>query len=229
MRFELPVLGDPTRPLRPGKALAAGKNYRAHSEAMADGQAPEKPLLFMKPASALVAPGGHGWYPPGCESLHPEAELVVVVGRRAAGIRVEGAMDHVLGFAAGLDMTDRGWQARAKAAGYPWEYAKAYDGSALLGPVVPRERVPDWRRLRVRVLAGDGELLQEADPAAMTLGVPELLAHASERFTLEEGDLLFTGAPAGTRPVEPGGELVLELVGFSRTCFQVLRERPGAP
>lgn len=229
MPLELPVHGHPGQVVRPSKAVAAGKNYRAHVAAMADGQSPPAPVLFLKPPSALVAPGGHAWYPPDCEDLHPEAELVVVMGRRAAGLHPDQALDHVLGFAAGLDMTDRGWQRQAKQAGYPWEFAKAFDGSAPVGPVVLAEEAPEWRLLKVRVRTAAGELLQEADPGLMILGVPELVAHASARFTLEPGDLVFTGAPARTAPVRPGDELLLELSDFTRTRFRVLRERPEVP
>lgn len=227
-RAGLTVLGEPgTRPVV-GKILCAGKNYQEHVRALGDPAPEGRPVFFAKPPSALVGPGEGPWLPPGCASLHPEAELVMVIGRRCRDVPEDRALDHLLGWAAGLDMTDRGWQAEAKQKGWPWEWAKGYDGSAVLGEVVPVERVPSWEELRVR-LRVDGELCQEADPRRMTHSPARLLALISERITLEPGDLVFTGAPAGTAPVEAGAELELTLSDLTLTRVRVTTSRDARP
>lgn len=214
------------KPPAPTKIVCAGKNYAAHVAAMGDGPAPAAPLLFLKPPSALVRAPGTTWRPPGCRELHPEVELVAVIGRRAAGVAAEDALAHVAGYAAGLDMTDRVLQRELKDKGQPWEVAKAFDGAAVLGPVLPAEAVADWRRLAVFLEVG-GERLQQVDPALMSTALPALIAHASARFTLEPGDLLFTGAPGATEPVAAGAVLRFGIEGQPAAEVTVSEERPG--
>lgn len=230
-----PALGLPV-----GKILCLGRNYGAHVKAMAAApgggspQAPAgpdraSPVLFSKPSSALVRPGGALWLPPGCERLEPEAELVLVVGRAGHDLAPEAAADYLYGYAAGLDMTDRTAQETAKQKGHPWDVAKGFDGSAALTPVVPAARVPDWRDLRM-VLDRAGTRMQEGRAGDMLLGVGEILALASRRFALAPGDLVFTGAPAGTPPVDDGDRLELGLLGrdgetLARGTFEISRDR----
>lgn len=226
MLRHLPVHADDDPPRTAGRVLAVAKNYRAHVDAMGEGPAPGEAVFFAKPPEALRFPGEPLWHPPEAD-LHPEAELVAVIGRVARGVTADQALDHVAGFAAGLDMTDRRWQARAKQKGWPWERAKAFDGSAALGPVVPVARAGDWQQLVVG-LEVDGEPAQQADPRFMLRGVPELIAEASQRFTLRPGDLIYTGAPAGTATVEAGATLTLSLGDLWRGDFPVSAERwPG--
>ena len=209
------------------KIVCAGKNYAAHVQAMGDGPAPEAPLLFLKPSTALVRAPGTTWLPPGCEELHPEVELVAVIGRRAAGVAPEDALDCVEGFAAGLDMTDRALQRQLKQKGHPWEIAKAFDGAAVLGPVLPASAVQDWRHLEVFLCDDSGERLQRVDPALMSTPLPELVAHASARFTLDPGDLLFPGAPGSTAPVQAGAALRFGIQGQEAAEVSITTERPS--
>lgn len=208
------------------KIVCAGKNYAAHVAAMGDGPAPPAPLLFLKPETALARTPGTTWLPPGCVELHPEVELVAVIGRRAAGVSPEEALEYVSGFAAGLDMTDRALQRELKEKGHPWELAKAFDGAAPLGPVLAADTVEDWRDLKV-YLEIAGERLQQVDPRLMSTPLPALVAHASRRFTLEPGDLLFTGAPGATAPVPAGAALVFGIEGHEAGRVVVGDERPG--
>jgi 2-keto-4-pentenoate hydratase/2-oxohepta-3-ene-1,7-dioic acid hydratase in catechol pathway len=212
--------------LEPSKIVCAGKNYAAHVAAMGDGPAPAAPLLFLKPPSALAR--GAVWLPPGCTELHPEVELVAVIGRRATGVGPEEALEYVAGYAAGLDMTDRALQRQLKEKGHPWELAKAFDGAAALGPLLPAEAGDDWRTLEV-FLEVDGERLQRVDPSLMSTALPELVAHASARFTLEPGDLLFTGAPGATAPVSAGAVLCFGIEGQDTAEVTVSRERGTLP
>ncbi len=223
----LPWTDTSRPPLSPGKVLAVGKNYAEHVAALGEPAPTGQPLVFMKPREALVPPGGCLWYPPGCQDLHPEAELVLVVGATLRDASPETCLEAIAGYAAGLDMTDRGWQRLAKQKGWPWERAKAYDGSAAVGRLVPRARAGDWRDLRV-VLHQDGREVQRADPNSMTWTPGPLLSAVSGTFTLSPGDLVFTGAPAGTAAVAPGCRLELEIPGFGRDAFTISARRPAA-
>ncbi len=209
-----------------GRVFCAGKNYSAHIRAMDDGQNPERPLLFLKPSAALVRPQQGIWVPPEGENLHPEAELVVVLKDTLRGATPEEAMQAVYGYAPGIEMTDRGFQSEAKKAGYPWEFGKSYDGSAGVGPIVAAEKCGPWDTLTVLLTDQLGEVLQEAKPAFMRMGVPTLLSFISQRFTLQAGDVVFTGAPAGTKQIQAGDRLQLKLADFEAVEFEVTTERP---
>jgi len=188
-----------------GKIVGVGRNYAAH---VAEMNAPRtgKPLLFLKPSTALVPDGGEVLLPHGAGAVHHEVELVVVIGKRGKAIPVDAALDHVLGYAVGLDMTLRDLQSEAKSRGEPWCVAKGFDGSAPVSPVVTRDAVGDGSGLEIE-LDLNGERRQEGNTSRMLYGVAELIAFASRWFTLEPGDLVFTGTPAGVGPVEPGDRL----------------------
>jgi 2-keto-4-pentenoate hydratase/2-oxohepta-3-ene-1,7-dioic acid hydratase in catechol pathway len=188
-----------------GKIIGVGRNYAAH---VAEMNAPRtgKPLLFLKPSTALVTDGGEVPLPDGAGAVHHEVELVAVIGRPGKAIPVERALDHVMGYAVGLDMTLRDLQSEAKSRGEPWCVAKGFDGSAPVSPVVARDAVGDGSGLEIE-LKINGERRQEGNTSQMLYGVAELVAFASRWFTLESGDLIFTGTPAGVGPVNPGDRL----------------------
>lgn len=192
-----------------GKIIAVGRNYREHAREMgASGEEP--PLLFLKPASALVPDGGVVRRPSFSLSLHHEVEIVVAIGRGGKHIPEEVALEHVLGYAVGLDMTLRDVQAEAKRRGHPWAVAKGFDTSAPLSMVVRASAVPDPTALELE-LRVNGELRQTGRAADMILSIPALIAFVSGIFTLDPGDLLFTGTPAGVGEVFPGDELTATL------------------
>jgi 2-keto-4-pentenoate hydratase/2-oxohepta-3-ene-1,7-dioic acid hydratase in catechol pathway len=188
-----------------GKIVGVGRNYAAH---VAEMNAPRtgKPLLFLKPSTALVPEGGEVPLPAGAGAVHHEVELVVVIGEAGKAIPVERALGHVLGYAVGLDMTLRDLQSEAKSRGEPWCVAKGFDGSAPVSSVVLRDAVGDGSALEIS-LDVNGERRQQGNTSQMLYGVAELVAFASRWFTLEPGDLLFTGTPSGVGPVEPGDRL----------------------
>lgn len=201
------------RRLRVGKILAVGRNYADHVAEM--GHAPAAPpVLFMKPASAIVHDGGIVRLPEGAGAVHHEVEMVVVVGDAGRAIPERDAMDHVLGYAVGLDLTLRDMQGEAKKKGEPWSIAKGFDGSAPVSLVVPKDDVGDPHALELS-LEVNGERRQASSTARMLHRVPALVAYASKFITLETGDLIFTGTPAGVGPVRAGDRLVaaLERVG----------------
>jgi len=202
--------------LRVGKILAVGRNYAAHIEEM---NAPRtgRPVIFSKPSTALVDDGGVTPLPAGAGEVHHEVELVVVIGEPGKSIPVERAMDHVLGYAVGLDMTLRDMQSAAKKRGEPWCVAKGFDGSAPVSAVVPREAVGDGSGLSI-TLDVNGQPRQQGNTDQMLYSVAELIAYVSRWFTLERGDMIFTGTPSGVGPVKDGDvlEASLERVGTLR-------------
>ena len=202
--------------IRVGKIVAVGRNYSDHIREM--GNAPSaEPVIFLKPPSALVLDGGEILLPSGLGEVHHEVELVALIGRGGKRIAVDRAAEHVLGYAVGLDLTLRDLQAAAKAKGEPWAVAKGFDTSAGLSLVAPKEATGDERALAIR-LTVNGETRQSASTAQMLHSVAELIAQVSRLMTLERGDLLYTGTPAGVGPVLPGDvlEASIEKVGVLR-------------
>jgi len=195
--------------IRVGKILAVGRNYADHIAEM--GNAPTAPpVLFLKPPSALVHDGGVVTLPEGMGSVHHEVELVVVIGLAGRAIAEADAMEHVLGYAVGLDLTLRDVQNEAKKKGEPWDLAKGFDGSAPVSLVVPRERAGDVSNLPIS-LDVNGQRRQDGSTAQMLHGVAQLVSYASRWITLTHGDLLFTGTPSGVGPLVAGDSVVARL------------------
>ncbi len=206
--------------LRVGKIVAVGRNYAAHVAEMGNAEA-SPPVVFFKPSTAIVQDGGVVRIPSGLGSVHHEVEMVVAIGRSGCRIPAESAMEHVLGYAVGLDLTLRDLQSAAKKAGEPWALAKGFDGSAPVSPVVPRERVGDGSGLEI-ALEVNGEVRQKGSTSHMIHDVAHLVALASRLVTLERGDLLFTGTPEGVGPIVPGDVLEASLakVGTLRVTVE---------
>jgi len=206
-----------------GKILGIGRNYADHIKEMG---APKSgpPVIFLKPASAIVHDGGEVRLPAGAGEVHHEVELVVAIGTPGKAIPEKRALDHVLGYAVGLDMTLRELQGRAKERGEPWSLAKGFDTSAPLSAIVARKDVGDGSGLKI-TLDVNGERRQEADTSQMLRSVAELIAHASRLMTLERGDLLYTGTPAGVGPVKAGDLLVAAIEKIGTLSVTVAAER----
>ncbi len=149
-------------------------------------------------AHAVVA------YPPETSDFHHEIELVVALGKGGRDIDPSDAVDHVFGYATGIDLTRRDLQAEAKKTGRPWDWAKGFDRSAPISPIVPvkaRPFDPTWGAIRLSV---DGEVRQEGDLAEQIWPVRDIIAAISRSMVLQPGDLIMTGTPAGVGPLEPG-------------------------
>jgi len=187
--------------VRVGKIVAVGRNYAEHAAEM--GAPGEPPVLFLKPASSLARDMDVLPVPTSAGELHHEVELVVVIGKPGKAIAVERALEHVLGYAVGLDLTLRDLQKAAKERGEPWALAKGFDGAAPVSAVVERDAVGDGSGLAI-FLDVNGERRQEGNTDQMIRSVPEIVAHVSSWMTLERGDLLFTGTPEGVGPLQPG-------------------------
>jgi len=207
------ILRSSGEPRAVGKILAVGRNYAEHIVEMG-GTPATPPVLFLKPTTALVGDGASVELPRDAGAVHHEVELVALVGERGRAIPIERALDHVAGFAVGIDLTLRDLQARAKERGEPWSEAKGFDGSAPVSEVAPRSEVGDGSGLEI-ALTVNGQTRQTGNTSQMLRAVPELVASCSRFMTLEPGDLIFTGTPSGVGPVHPGDvlEARIERVG----------------
>ena len=188
------VAGNTARfPVR--RIFCVGRNYAEHAREMGHDPQAEPPFFFTKPADAVVQSGTTIPYPPATADLHHEAELVVALGSGGAFLLEDAALSLVWGYAAGNDLTRRDLQAGAKAARRPWDMAKAFDRSAVIGPVRPYSiGAAPTGRIACHV---DGTLRQQADLADMIWPVAGIIAHLSRMVILQAGDLIFTGTPAG--------------------------------
>jgi 2-keto-4-pentenoate hydratase/2-oxohepta-3-ene-1,7-dioic acid hydratase in catechol pathway len=204
-------------PVRPSKIVCVGLNYRAHiaeSLSVAPGAAPpEEPVLFLKPPSAVIASGDLIRYPHGVTRLDPEAELAVVIGRRARAVRAESALDHVAGLTCFNDVSARNYQKQDG----QWTRAKGFDTFAPLGPWVATGLPSAGRAVECRV---NGEVRQQGNTSQLIFAVPFLVSFISHVMTLEPGDVIATGTPAGIAAVQVGDEIEVEVEGVG-----VLRNR----
>ena len=187
------------------RIYCVGRNYEEHAKEMGfTGREP--PFFFAKPADALlpVAEGtGEMPYPPATRDLHHEMELVVAIGRRGRRIAAADAVAHIWGYAVGLDMTRRDLQNEAKKQGRPWCTGKAFDQSAPIGVLHPIGKTGELTRGAI-TLKVNGELRQKGDLADLIWNVAETIEHLSALWTLQPGDLVYSGTPAGVNAVVRG-------------------------
>ena len=196
-----------------------GRNYAEHAREMGADPAAAEPIFFSKPAAALLQ-SERVRYPADTAELHHEVELVVALGQGGRNLDAEAALACVGFYAVGVDLTRRDVQARAKAAGHPWEMSKAFDQSAPLGLLVPASDFALNPAAEIRLQVG-GERRQSARLGDMIWNVGQLLALLSARVTLQPGDLVFTGTPAGVGPLRPGEQVVAEVEGLPALQFQI--------
>ena len=218
----LPVDGtDAAFPV--ARVFCVGRNYAEHAVEMGHDPDREPPFFFMKPASAVVPPGGGPLpFPVATEDLHHEIELVVALGSGGASIPVEVALQHVFGYTIGLDMTRRDLQARAKEMGRPWDMGKGFDRSAPMGVLRPVAAIghPTAGGISLRV---NGEPRQSGDLAQQIWKVPETIAYLSTLVELRPGDLIMTGTPAGVGRVVAGDVLEGEIEGVGALRVEYAR------
>ena len=218
----LPVVGtDSLFPVR--RVYCVGRNYAAHAREMGFDPDREPPFYFGKPADAVipVAPGETLAlpYPSLTKNFHYEAELVVALGKGGADIPLDQALDHVWGYAVGLDMTRRDLQIKMREMGRPWEIGKAFDASAPIGPIHPAASVGHFTDAKIW-LTVNGKEKQNSNVSHLIWSVAETIADLSHYFRLEPGDLIYSGTPEGGGPVIAGD--VME-VGIDRLGTIVAR------
>jgi len=189
------------------KIFCVGRNYAEHAKELGNAL-PEAPVIFMKPESALLAPGAKFEYPSFTSDLHYEIELVLRIGKTAKNIPAANALSCVDAITVGIDFTARDVQAGLKSKGLPWEKAKAWDNSAIVGEWKPfnAEANADGAEILFS-LTKNGQTAQSGTTLDMIYSFETLLEHISGYFTLSPGDLVYTGTPAGVGPCLPGDTL----------------------
>lgn len=201
----LPILGRDQRfPVH--RILCVGQNYAAHAREM--GQARAEPFFFSKPADALVCDGADPTYPSATQDLHHEVELVCAIGE-------EG---RIVGWAVGCDLTRRDLQAAAKAAGRPWDAAKGFDQSAPCGALTLGDLPDPAAAITLRV---NGQARQSGRLDDMVWSPDEIVRKAATLWTVQPGDLIFTGTPEGVGPLMPGDRVEAAIEGLSPLSFTV--------
>ena len=199
------------------RIYCVGRNYAEHAKEMGfTGR--ELPFFFLKPADAAlpVAAGATGRmpYPTLTANLHHEIELVVAIGKGGANIKAQDAKQHIWGYAVGLDMTRRDLQNEAKKQGRPWSIGKGFDASAPIGPITPAAQAGDVERAAIW-LQVNGADRQRSNVDQLIWNIGEIIEHISAAWTLQPGDLIFTGTPEGVGAVARGDVLEGGISGLS--------------
>jgi len=212
----LPVAGSEDRyPVR--RIYCIGRNYAEHAREMGMDER-DPPFFFMKPADAIVQNGETIPYPPQTSNYHYEGELVVAIGKTATDVSVEDANDCIYGYGVGLDMTRRDVQIAAREVGRPWDMGKGFDNSAPCSEIHTVAEIGHPAEGRIH-LTVNGETRQDGDIKDMIWNVPESISYLSGLVTLEPGDLIMTGTPAGVGPVVSGETMVVSVDGVTElTC-----------
>lgn len=187
------------------KIVCVGRNYVAHARELGN-EVPTDPVIFIKPATALLEEGAAFTIPEFAHEIHYECELVLRIAQKVRQLEKKDALRCVDAITAGIDFTARALQQQLKKKGLPWEKAKAFDGAAVVGKWMPAEQFHNKKDIHF-CLYKNKAIVQQATTAQMIFDFETLLSHISMYFTLEPGDLVFTGTPAGVGPVEPGDVL----------------------
>jgi fumarylpyruvate hydrolase len=211
----LPVLGGGVFPVR--RFYCVGRNYVEHIREMNEADEREPPFFFQKPRDSIVQDGTTVPYPPLTSDF--EGELVLAIGKPGRQIAVERALDHIFGYAAGIDLTRRDRQRDARDMRLPWEIGKSFDASAPCGVITP---AADGHRTRGTItLSVNGAERQRGELSQLIWNGPEIIAQLSRQVALGIGDLIFTGTPAGVGTLVPGDEIVLAIEGLAPLTISI--------
>lgn len=194
-----------------GKIVCVGRNYAAHAKEL-NNPIPSEPILFIKPASSAVDLSPGFSIPEDQGSVHHELEIAILIGQPLMNANNEQVAESIAGIGLGLDLTLRDVQAKLKEKGHPWERAKSFDGACPLTGFVslPQFSNDDWQSISLDFglkLEKNGQLQQQGSSADMLFAILPLIAHMSEHFSLQPGDVILTGTPAGVGPLEQGDNL----------------------
>ncbi|PWB55368.1 MAG: 2-hydroxyhepta-2,4-diene-1,7-dioate isomerase [Anaerolineales bacterium] len=203
-------------PILPGKIICVGRNYTEHIKET-NAEVPTTPLLFLKPPSAVIGPNQTIFLPPQSEQVDHEAELAVVIGRRGRWIQPPDAGNYIFGYTIGNDVTARDLQRKDG----QWTRSKGFDTFLPLGPWIDTDINPSDTMITCHV---NGQLRQMASTRDMIFHIDQLIAYVSSIMTLEPGDVLMTGTPAGISPLHPGDTVEVSIEGIGKLCNTVAVE-----
>jgi 2-keto-4-pentenoate hydratase/2-oxohepta-3-ene-1,7-dioic acid hydratase in catechol pathway len=198
------------------KIICIGRNYAKHIEEL-DNEKPSEPVIFMKPDSAILLKNNPFIIPPFSQDIHYEVEILVKINRIGKFIDQKFAHKYYDEIGLGIDFTARDLQSRLKEKGLPWEKAKAFDGSALIGKFYAKD-IFDLDNIKFQLFKND-QLVQDGESSHMLWKIDELIAYVSQFFTLKIGDVIFTGTPAGVGKVEANDQLKGVMEG--KDMFQI--------
>lgn len=202
-----------------GKIVCLARNYAEHARELGN-ETPAAPVLFMKPASSVIGDGDTVRIPPYSQECHYEVELAVLIGKECRGVSANNALEYVAGYGVAIDMTLRDVQNQLKSKGLPWEIAKGFDTSCPLSDFIPAGGVADPHALNLK-LSVNGEIRQDGSSSDMINLIPQIIAHISAIFTLEPGDVILTGTPAGVGQVRAGDVMTAEIGTVGRLTIPV--------
>jgi 2-keto-4-pentenoate hydratase/2-oxohepta-3-ene-1,7-dioic acid hydratase in catechol pathway len=202
-------------PLPVRAVYGIGRNYAAHARELGNAP-PSEPVVFLKAATSLLADGGTVVLPPESADVQHEVEIVLLIGQSGRRVPLAAAPGLIAGYGIGIDLTARDLQRQAQAQGNPWAIAKGYDGFGPVSRFLPASMVADPANLEFE-LAVNGQLRQAGNSRNLLFSVAEIVAYLSRCFTLNPGDLIFTGTPEGVARIRPGDLLQASLKGYGLT------------
>lgn len=210
MRDSITIPGLERR-LRINTIFGIGRNYVAHAHELKN-EVPKNPVIFIKPVTSIIYSGDNIQIPFQSQDVHYETEIVVAIGKTGKNIPVQDALSHVEGYGIGIDVTARDLQTQAKSKSLPWAVSKGFDTFAPISNFIPAGKVDDPQQLTFE-LEQNGEIKQRGDTSKMIFPVAHLISELSHFFTLNPGDLIFTGTPEGVGPIHSGDHLRATLCG----------------
>jgi acylpyruvate hydrolase len=210
---------QPDQLFQVGKIVCVGINYSDHMNEMGN-EKPEEPVLFLKPSTAILNEGHKIKMPVFSQELHHEVELALLVGKRACKIHRTEWKRYIIGAGIAIDLTLRDIQRKARKKGLPWSVCKGFDGACPISSFKSIETIPDLQNFALK-LSVNGEVRQEGNTNAMIFPIDYLTEYISHRFTLETGDIIITGTPAGVSSLKPDDRIVAEISHIGRMVFQV--------
>lgn len=209
MSYQHQILNGDVVDLPVGKVVCVGRNYADHAKEL-NNPVPTEPILFIKPATAIVPLSPSFSIPDDRGECHHETEIALLIGKQLTKADAQDVRSAILGLGIGLDLTLRDLQSKLKEKGHPWEQAKAFDGACPLSNFVPADEFNDFADLQVS-LTVNGDVRQQGNTAQMLFPILALVARISHTFTLMPGDVVLTGTPSGVAPLAKGDELQLTL------------------
>lgn len=220
MAYQHRFVNDQVADLTLGKIVCVGRNYADHAKEL-NNPIPTEPMLFIKPATAAVVLEQPFSIPAELGSVHFETEMSVLIGSKLTNASEDDARKAIIGVGVGLDLTLRDLQDALKSKGHPWEKAKAFDGACPLSAFVSPDKIDDLQNVQIR-LRVNNDIRQDGNSASMLNQVIPLICYISRFFTLEPGDVVMTGTPAGVGPINAGDQIQVELVGVLSAQTSVL-------